>query len=135
LNNLKPGDEVHFSGVSSFTASKKEGEAFATGTSTGQRLRGRARPDPSPGILFEVEAGARGLRVAALSPWKNQQEVLSLGKFEVVSVSGDPPTRFKRPKFDPQTYEQVGEEFYYGYERLRWDQDPVRLRIKLRYKG
>ncbi|OFW99470.1 MAG: hypothetical protein A3E78_17355 [Alphaproteobacteria bacterium RIFCSPHIGHO2_12_FULL_63_12] len=77
---LKPGSRFDISGLSSFTADENIATKFAYGISPGRRPS-----EPPLKFLFETERGARGLRGASLSPYA-QQEVILSGRFEVVSV-------------------------------------------------
>ena len=81
---LKAGDPFDIVGASSFTADEALARKFSRGVASGQHGGGLGGGVPS--IIVEVQAGAHGLKVAALSPWK-QSEVISSGKFEVVSAA------------------------------------------------
>lgn len=90
---LKPGDDFQLLAPTSFTTDKDVGEQFAAGRAKGQA---RARKDDKPhGVVFEILPGARSLNVSALSPW-DQKEVLTSGKFRVISVD-IPKDRFGNP--------------------------------------
>ncbi len=80
---LKPGDAFDIIGPSSFTANEALAVKFSQNIASGQHGGGLMHGVPS--ILVEVQAGARGIKAAALSPWK-QAEIISAGKFAVVSV-------------------------------------------------
>jgi len=82
---LKVGDRMELHGPTSFTASEKIATDFSLEKATGQRRSGRGDPLHA---VFEIEAGAGGINVSALSPY-NQQEVLSSGAFEVTNVKTD----------------------------------------------
>lgn len=87
LQSLKAGDEFpEFAGPTSFTSERKVAEQFALGTNTGQRARGI--DDYTSAVVLEVR-GAKGLKVSALSPWR-QSEVISRGRFRVVSAEKTP---------------------------------------------
>lgn len=126
LSKVQPGDSLEMSAPASFSASADQAERFATGTSTGQ---GKSR-DPGDGILIEVEPGARALPVAALSPWKNQAEVLSSGEFEIVAVEGDRPYAVQTGSYDYETKQAT------TITAWRWEgrASGVRMRVKVRQK-
>ncbi len=132
---LKPGDEVSFDVPTSFTADAVTAEKFAQRIASGQGTR----RDAQPGIVIEIEKGSKGLKVAALSPWKTQQEVLTEGKFEVVKVTGKLPERIMvpgPPRINPDTrlYEYGPEVESYWYGPNARKQGGVQTVITLRPK-
>lgn len=84
VKDLQPGHVMDIVGPTSFTSDRGVAEKFSENMASGQGKR-RGLNASVPTVVFEVEAGARGIPVAAISPWK-QKEVVSNGKFEVVSV-------------------------------------------------
>jgi len=98
LSKLKAGDSFNVSGVQSFTTERQIAKDFSLGEARGQNNYASARRESSnygssrrqqAAVLIEIEKGARGLPIASLSPWK-QREVLTRGKFEVVSNTKTP---------------------------------------------
>lgn len=89
LEKLKPGDTFRVDGITSFTVDKQVARDFSKGEARGQsnylynRRSEQARR--ASAVTLEVAPGARGLPVAALSPWR-QKEVLTRGTFVVKSV-------------------------------------------------
>lgn len=81
--SFKPGEPVNLRGVTSFTTDLKVASQFSEGMNSGQNRGGIPRHH-SP-VVFEVLPGAKGLRVAAMSPWR-QKEVVSAGEFEFVEM-------------------------------------------------
>ena len=127
LSSVQPGDSFSMNAPTSFTASAQEADKFATGTSTGQ---GKNK-EQGNGVILEVEAGSRALPVAALSPWKNQEELLSSGQFEIVSVEGDRPKSYKSSGYDYINQKPTSSTSWgWGGE----GSDGVRMRIKIRQK-
>jgi len=84
LKDLQPGAILDVVGPSSFTADETLAVKWSQNRVSGQRGGGLAPHVPS--VVIEVQAGARGIKAAALSPWK-QAEIISSGKFAVVSVT------------------------------------------------
>jgi HK97 family phage portal protein len=126
LSKVQPGDSLEISAPTSFSASAEQAERFATGTSTGQ---GKNR-DPGDGIVIEVEPGARALPVAALSPWKNQDEVLSSGEFEVIAIDGERPYSVQTGSYNYETKQPTTITVW------RWEgrESGVRMRVRVRQK-
>jgi len=86
LKALKPGDPFDVLGASSFTTSEELAYKFSLNMASGQH--GGLQHGGHPAVI-EVQPGARGLSVQALSPYR-QAEVISSGHFEVVSVTETP---------------------------------------------
>lgn len=89
IATMKPGDEYELPGATSFTADRQIAQDFSRGEAVGQsgRRSGNERRHV-PAVVLEVRK-ARAIAAAALSPWK-QKEVLTRGKFKVVSVERTP---------------------------------------------
>ena len=83
LAKLKKGDTFPLYGATSFTSDKFIAAQFAEHRARGQRGGGLSNYVPK--AIIEIEQGAKGLKVSAMSPWK-QKEVLSSGQFEVVEA-------------------------------------------------
>lgn len=90
IDSLKKGDTFSMPGVTSFTSDQFTAKEFSRGEARGQGGRGgdSVRLRNFSAVTMEVQ-GARGLPVAALSPW-NQQEILSRGEFVVEAVTKTP---------------------------------------------
>lgn len=88
IDRLKKGDAFNMPGVTSFTTDKYTADQFARGEARGQGGRGDRYERRFSAVTLEVQ-GARGIPVAALSPW-DQKEVLTRGKFVVDSVTKTP---------------------------------------------
>ena len=86
LLGMKPGQTFDLVGPTSFTAERNIALQFAMGTNRGQRGGGLARGVKS--AVIEVLPGARGIPVAALSPW-NQSEVISGGRFRIKEIRAE----------------------------------------------
>ena len=80
---LKPGDYFNVIAPTSFTADRNLAVKWSQGKVSGSGLS--ALPSGSSTVIIEVQSGAKGIRAAALSPYK-QSEIISSGKFTVVSV-------------------------------------------------
>jgi hypothetical protein len=78
---LKPGDDFTVVAPTSFTADRNLAVKWSQGKVSGQG----GGSFSGPTIIIEVQSGAKGLKVAALSPFK-QSEILSSGTFKVVRV-------------------------------------------------
>jgi hypothetical protein len=83
------GDVMDIKGLTSFTRSQHTADTFASGTGGGSSRQ------PDREWLLEVH-GARGIDVAALSPWR-QQEVIARGSFRVQSVQHEQATAYTPP--------------------------------------
>jgi hypothetical protein len=88
LDKLKAGDDFKMPGATSFTADKFIAQQFSRGEARGQGGGRSSGPRYHSAILIEAR-DARGIPVAALSPW-NQQEVITRGQFKVESVTKTP---------------------------------------------
>ena len=84
LKSLKPGATLDVVGASSFTSDRDIAEKFSLAVARGQG-KGKGLGRGVPSAVVTVEAGAKGVPVSSLSPWK-QKEIVSSGRFEVVSV-------------------------------------------------
>ena len=80
---MKPGETFDVIGPTSFTLDRELAVKFSVGKASGQGGGGLAHSVRS--AVVEVASGARGIPVAALSPW-NQSEVISSGRFRIKSI-------------------------------------------------
>ncbi len=93
LKKLKPGDTFDVHGISSFSADKYVADTFAQGWGGLPEHVVKARAFGGVGnerVIMEVAPGAHGIKTAALSTWK-QKEVVTQGRFRVVSVDSELP--------------------------------------------
>lgn len=86
LLSMQTGDTVDLVGPTSFTADKAIATKFSLGKASGQGGGGLNRWTKS--AVVEVLPGARGIPVAAMSPW-NQKEVISGGRFRIKEIVSD----------------------------------------------
>jgi hypothetical protein len=94
FSSLKSGDEINLPGVTSFTTDHEIADQFALGVAKGQ---GKGGGTPVLAVTFEIEKGARGLPVAALSPW-DQKEIITQGRFKVVGITKNKREMFIKSK-------------------------------------
>lgn len=79
FQDLKEGQTLDIAGLTSFTTDSSIADKFSKGRGPGQyRLQ-----SGSPRTIIEIQGGAPGVKVGALSPYK-QKEVITRGKFTVV---------------------------------------------------
>lgn len=78
FEKFEAGSEFHIAGATSFTMDSEIAEKFASGRGPGQYKDLNA-----PRTIIKIKSGGRGLRVAALSPYK-QREVIAKGRYRVV---------------------------------------------------
>ncbi len=87
--NLK-GKTVDLLGPTSFSASRDVAETFSRGQGGGRKRRSEREEDSwnrsNVSVVWEIAPGARGIKVATLSPWKSQKEVVTSGRFKVNDV-------------------------------------------------
>ncbi len=101
------GERMRIAGSSSFTADGDTARAFAEGTAKGQPKLAR---EPVATYVYEIAPGARGLPVAALSPYA-QQEVITRGNFRVREVRQNTTQLYTRyGSMDQQNYHVVLEQ-------------------------
>ncbi len=84
----KVGDTFDFAGATSFSADPDLARRFSEGATKGTGGKGLGRGAWAT-FVYEIEPGAKGLEVSALSPW-SQSEVVTSGRYEIVSVERDP---------------------------------------------
>ena len=89
VNMFKPGQRFD-QHISSFSTSTEKSKQFAI-----------IGPDDGTGVMFELEAGARGLNVEGISTYIGEQERIVSGTFEVLGV------RVERVPWASRTREQV----------------------------
>lgn len=86
----KVGDEISLMGASSFSADEQIALDFSRGEAQGQgqgKGRGKGLGAGAWAVFtYEIKAGGAGLPVSALSPW-GQDEVLVSGAYRVVEVT------------------------------------------------
>ena len=87
LLDMKAGATFDMVGPTSFTADVSVAEKFSVRKARGQRGDGLSQYDRAAVIV--VEAGARGVKAAALSPW-NQKEVITSGRFKIKRIEEGP---------------------------------------------
>jgi hypothetical protein len=80
---LMPGDNFDLIAPTSFTADRGLAVKWSQGKVSGTGLN--ALPSGSATVIIEVQPGAKGLKAAALSPFK-QSEIISSGRYEVVRI-------------------------------------------------
>jgi hypothetical protein len=102
FKDLKEGDDFDIKGPSSFTVDEEIGLDFATGQAKGNKEKGARYP-----TLIEIEPGAKGINVSAISPW-DQKEVVTAGRFKVVRVERDDSREFLRIVIRQEDTWQVG---------------------------
>jgi hypothetical protein len=87
------GQRLSFVGPSSFTRDARVADDFADGVAGKEKGPNRLRNEqhwrpPEGRLIVELERGARGLNMDAVSPWP-QKEFVTQGEFEVVSVKDE----------------------------------------------
>lgn len=94
------GQTIDFVGAVSFTRDESIATSFANRTAKGIGNKGLGWGTWAT-FTYEIEPGAKGIEVSALSPW-GQREVLSSGRFEVLSVlESETPSWVARGKNSP----------------------------------
>lgn len=78
---LEVGDTFDVVGATSFSFNYELAKSFAAGTAKGQAKHRKGQPLQA---IIKVKSGAKGLKAATLSPW-NQQEIISHGRFKIIS--------------------------------------------------
>ena len=111
LANVKAGDDFEFDVPVSTSIDPSIATEFAT--ATGPRFG--KRDNLANGYILEIQ-NPRGLRAASLSPWNRQKEVITSGKYKVVSVSGQrPKKRVQNWRTRMNEYDAAGEAIPYDY--------------------
>jgi hypothetical protein len=103
IETLKPGDEYNMPAPVSFTHSQETATKFSLGKASGQGPGGGTQSS----ILIRIVGAKKGVNMGAFSKWK-QQEFVTQGRFEVVSMEKTPGSSWRSSASYLLTLKQTG---------------------------